>query len=162
MQDVYKTIGRVAGSDVTVLLRGESGTGKELVARAIHHYSRRAGRAVRRGVLRGHSRRRCSNRELFGHERGAFTDAKERRLGKFELAHGGTLFLDEIGDMPLELQTQAAARAAGADDRAPGRPRDRSAIDVRVLAATNRDLEAADARRDSSARTSTTGSTSSP
>jgi two-component system nitrogen regulation response regulator GlnG len=103
MQDVYKTIGRIAGSDVTVLLRGESGTGKELVARAIHHYSRRAGRpfvAVSAAAI-PHT---LLESEMFGHERGAFTDAKERRLGKFELAHGGTLYLDEIGDMPLDLQ----------------------------------------------------------
>ena len=82
MQDVYKTIGRVAGSDVTVLLRGESGTGKELVARAIHHYSRRAGRpfvAVSCAAIPG----TLLESEMFGHERGAFTDAKERRLGKF-------------------------------------------------------------------------------
>jgi two-component system, NtrC family, nitrogen regulation response regulator GlnG len=139
MQDVYKTIGRIAATDVTVLLRGESGTGKELVARAIHHYSRRAGRpfvavscaAIPAPLLES---------ELFGHERGAFTDAKERKLGKMELAHGGTLFLDEIGDMPVELQTKllralqerAIERVGGAD---PIR------IDVRVLAATNRDLE---------------------
>jgi two-component system nitrogen regulation response regulator GlnG len=107
MQDVYKTIGRIAGTDVTVLLRGESGTGKELVARAVHHYSRRAGRpfvAVSCAAIPG----TLLESEMFGHERGAFTDAKERRLGKFELAHGGTLYLDEIGDMP--------------HDRAAGRP----------------------------------------
>src|SRR2546428_9052929 len=99
MQDVYKIIGRVAASDVTVLLRGESGTGKELVASAIHHYSGRAGRpfvavscaAIPTTLLES---------EMFGHERGAFTDAKERRLGKLELAHGRTLYLDEIGDIP--------------------------------------------------------------
>ena len=93
MQEVYKTIGRIAASDVTVLLRGESGTGKELVARAIHHYSRRAGRpfvAVSSAAIPG----TLLESELFGHERGAFTDAKERKLGKLELAHGGTLFLD--------------------------------------------------------------------
>src|SRR4029434_2341575 len=103
--DVYKTIGRVAGSDVTVLLRGESGTGKELVASAIHHYSRRAGRpfvAVSCAAIP--STRLYA--EVCGHARGAVTDAKERRLGKLELAHGGTLYLDEIGDMPLELQTK--------------------------------------------------------
>src|SRR5207245_9072081 len=97
MQDVYKTIGRVAASDVTVLLRGESGTGKELVASAIHHYSRRAGRpfvavscaAIPTTLLEP---------AMFGHERGAFTDAKERRLGKLELAHGGRLSLYVIGE----------------------------------------------------------------
>ncbi|HEY3068041.1 MAG TPA: sigma-54 dependent transcriptional regulator [Methylomirabilota bacterium] len=139
MQDVYKTIGRIAATDVTVLLRGESGTGKELVARAIHHYSRRAGRpfvAVSCAAIPA----TLLESELFGHERGAFTDAKERKLGKMELAHGGTLFLDEIGDMPVELQTKllralqerTIERVGGAD---PVR------TDVRVLAATNRDLE---------------------
>ncbi|MBI4247743.1 MAG: sigma-54-dependent Fis family transcriptional regulator [Candidatus Rokubacteria bacterium] len=140
MQDVYKTIGRVAGSDVTVLLLGESGTGKELVARAIHHYSRRSGRpfvavscaAIPVTLLES---------EMFGHERGAFTDAKERRLGRFELAHGGTLYLDEIGDMPLELQAKLLrALQERTIERVGGQESIR--IDVRVLAATHRDLEA--------------------
>src|SRR3989304_626741 len=94
IQEVYKTIGRIAASDVTVLLRGESGTGKELVARAIHHYSRPAGRpfvAVSGAAVPGP----LLESEMFGHERGAFTDAKERKLGRLELAHGGTLYLDE-------------------------------------------------------------------
>jgi two-component system nitrogen regulation response regulator GlnG len=140
MQDVYKTIGRIAGTDVTVLLRGESGTGKELVARAIHHYSRRAGRpfvAVSCAAIPG----TLLESEMFGHERGAFTDAKERRLGKFELAHGGTLYLDEIGDMPLELQTKLLrALQERTIERLGGHEPIR--IDVRVLAATNRELEA--------------------
>jgi two-component system nitrogen regulation response regulator GlnG len=139
MQDVYKTIGRIAGTDVTVLLRGESGTGKELVARAIHHYSRRAGRpfvAVSCAAIPG----TLLESEMFGHERGAFTDAKERRLGKFELAHGGTLYLDEIGDMPLELQTKLLrALQERTIERLGGHESIR--IDVRVLAATNRELE---------------------
>src|SRR5207245_1771194 len=140
MQDVYKTIGRIAGTDVTVLLRGESGTGKELVARAIHHYSRRAGRpfvAVSAAAI-PHT---LLESEMFGHERGAFTDAKERRLGKFELAHGGTLYLDEIGDMPLDLQAKLLrALQERTIERLGGQEPIR--IDVRVLAATNRDLEA--------------------
>jgi two-component system nitrogen regulation response regulator GlnG len=140
MQDVYKTIGRIAGSDVTVLLRGESGTGKELVARAIHHYSRRAGRpfvAVSCAAIPG----TLLESELFGHERGAFTDAKERKLGKLELAHGGTFYLDEIGDMPLELQAKLLrALQERAIERVGGQELIR--VDVRVLAATNRDLEA--------------------
>jgi two-component system nitrogen regulation response regulator GlnG len=140
MQEVYKTIGRVASSDVTVLLRGESGTGKELVARAIHHYSRRAGRpfiAVSAAAIPS----TLLESELFGHERGAFTDAKERRLGKLELAHGGTLFLDEIGDMPVDLQTKLLrALQERTIERVGGQESIR--IDVRVLAATNRDLEA--------------------
>ncbi|OLC15754.1 MAG: two-component system response regulator [Candidatus Rokubacteria bacterium 13_1_40CM_69_27] len=140
MQEVYKTIGRIAGTDVTVLLRGESGTGKELVARAIHHYSRRSGRpfvAVSCAAIPG----TLLESEMFGHERGAFTDAKERRLGKFEMAHGGTLYLDEIGDMPLELQAkllralqERTIERVGGHEPIP--------VDVRVLAATNRDLEA--------------------
>src|SRR5437016_6410791 len=140
MQEVYKTIGRIASSDVTVLLRGESGTGKELVARAIHHYSRRAGRpfvavscaAIPAPLLES---------ELFGHERGAFTDAKERKLGKFELAHGGTMFLDEVGDMPPELQTKLLrALQERSFERVGGQEPIR--VDVRILAATNRELEA--------------------
>jgi two-component system nitrogen regulation response regulator GlnG len=140
MQEVYKTIGRVAASDVTVLLRGESGTGKELVASAIHHYSRRAGRpfvAVSCAAIPA----TLLESEMFGHERGAFTDAKERRLGKLELAHGGTLYLDEIGDMPVELQTKLLrALQERTIERLGGQESIR--IDVRVLAATNRDLEA--------------------
>ncbi|MGH7309108.1 MAG: sigma-54-dependent transcriptional regulator [Candidatus Rokuibacteriota bacterium] len=139
MQDVYKSIGRIAGTDVTVLLRGESGTGKELVARAVHHYSRRSGRpfvavscaAIPLTLLES---------EMFGHERGSFTDAKERRLGKVELAHGGTLYLDEIGDMPLELQSKLLR---GLQEKVIERVGGREPIpvDVRVLAATHRDLE---------------------
>src|SRR3989475_2056301 len=140
MQDVYKTIGRIAGTDVSVLLRGESGTGKELVARAIHHYSRRAGRpfvAVSAAAIPS----TLLESEMFGHERGAFTDAKDRRLGKFELAHGGTLYLDEIGDMPVDLQTKLLrALQERTIERVGGH--ESIAIDVRVLAATNRDLEA--------------------
>jgi two-component system nitrogen regulation response regulator GlnG len=139
MQEVYKTIGRIAASDVTVLLRGESGTGKELVARAIHHYSRRAGRpfvAVSAAAIPGP----LLESELFGHERGAFTDAKERKLGRLELAHGGTLFLDEIGDMPADLQTKLLrALQERTIERVGGHEPIR--VDVRVLAATNRDLE---------------------
>jgi two-component system nitrogen regulation response regulator GlnG len=140
MQDVYKTIGRIAGSDVTVLLRGDSGTGKELVARAIHHYSRRAGRpfvAVSCAAIPA----TLLESELFGHERGAFTDAKERKLGKLELAHGGTFYLDEVGDMPVELQAKLLrALQERTIERIGGQEPIR--IDVRVLAATNRDLEA--------------------
>ncbi len=140
MQDVYKTIGRIAATDVTVLLRGESGTGKELVARAIHHYSRRSGRpfvAISCAAIPGP----LLESEMFGHERGAFTDARERKLGKFELAHGGTLYLDEIGDMPVELQSKLLrALQERSIERVGGH--EPIAVDVRVLAATNRDLEA--------------------
>src|SRR5207245_9636428 len=97
--------GRPASSDVTGPLRGEAGAGKELVAGAGHRYSRRAGGpfvAVSGAAIPA----TLLESEMFGHERGAFTDAKERKLGKLELAHGGTLYLDEIGDMPVELQTK--------------------------------------------------------
>jgi two-component system, NtrC family, nitrogen regulation response regulator GlnG len=141
MQDLYKAIGRIAGSDVTVLIRGESGTGKELVARAIHHYSRRSGRAFV-AVSCAAIPATLLESEMFGHERGAFTDAKERRLGKFELAQGGTLYLDEIGDMPVELQTKLLrALQERTIERVGGHESIR--IDVRVIAATNRDLETA-------------------
>ena len=103
MQEIYKLIGRLVNNDANVLICGESGTGKELVARAIHFKSERWRApfvavncsAIPHGLLES---------ELFGHERGAFTGATERRAGKFELSGRGTLFLDEIGDMPLELQ----------------------------------------------------------
>jgi len=140
MQAVYKTIGRIAGTDVTVLLQGESGTGKEVVARAIHHYSRRAGKpfvavscaAIPAALLES---------ELFGHERGAFTDAHQRRLGKFELAQGGTLYLDEVGDLHPELQPKLLRVLQEREfERVGGETPIR--VDVRVVAATNRDLEA--------------------
>ncbi len=141
MQEVYKAIGRIAGSDVSVLIRGESGTGKELVARAIHLYSRRSGRAFV-AVSCAAIPATLLESEMFGHERGAFTDAKERRLGKFELAQGGTLYLDEIGDMPVELQTKLLrALQERTIERVGGHESLR--IDVRVIAATNRDLDAA-------------------
>jgi two-component system nitrogen regulation response regulator GlnG len=140
MQEVYKTIGRIAGTDVTVLLRGESGTGKEVVARAIHHYSRRAGKPFV-GVSCAAIPAALLESELFGHERGAFTDAHQRRLGRFELAHGGTLYLDEVGDLGAELQPKLLRalqerylERIGGGEAVP--------VDVRVVAATNRDLEA--------------------
>jgi two-component system nitrogen regulation response regulator GlnG len=140
MQEVYKTIGRVAASDVSVLLRGESGTGKEVVARALHHYSRRAGRPFV-GISAAAIPATLLESELFGHEKGAFTDAKERRLGKLELAHGGTVFFDEIGDMPPELQVKLLrALQERTFERVGGHELIR--MDVRVLAATHRDLEA--------------------
>ncbi|HET7875075.1 MAG TPA: sigma-54 dependent transcriptional regulator [Methylomirabilota bacterium] len=140
MQEVYKAIGRVAASDVSVLLRGESGTGKEVVARALHHYSRRAGRpfvAISAAAIPS----TLLESELFGHEKGAFTDAKERKLGKLELAHGGSVFFDEIGDMPPELQVKLLrALQERAFERVGGHELIR--MEVRVLAATHRDLEA--------------------
>lgn len=141
MREVYKAIGRVASRNVTVLIRGETGTGKELVARVICQHSQRADRpflaincaAIPETLLES---------ELFGHEKGAFTGADRLRIGKFEQCTGGTLFLDEIGEMPLALQSkilrvlqEQQVQRVGGDVALP--------IDVRVIAATNRDLEKA-------------------
>jgi two-component system nitrogen regulation response regulator GlnG len=139
MQEVYKAVGRVAGQSVTVLILGESGTGKELVARAIYQHSKRAAQpflaincaAIPEPLLES---------ELFGHEKGAFTGADRKRIGKFEQCHGGTLFLDEIGEMsPLTqakilrlVQEQRFERLGGAET---------VQTDVRLIAATNADLE---------------------
>lgn len=139
MQEVYKAIGRVAPQDVTVLILGESGTGKELVARAIYHYSNRAKgpflaincAAIPETLLES---------ELFGHEKGAFTGADRKRIGKFEQATGGTLFLDEIGDMTPLTQTKILRVLQGQEfERVGGNEPIKT--DVRVIAATNRDLE---------------------
>src|SRR5262249_30618906 len=134
----YKAIGRVADRDVPVLITGESGTGKELVARALYHHSSRAPNpflalncaAIPENLLES---------ELFGHEKGAFTGADRRRIGRFERCNGGTLFLDEIGDMPPALQAkllrvlqeQAFERVGGGET---------IRTDVRVIAATHRNL----------------------
>jgi two-component system nitrogen regulation response regulator GlnG len=139
MQEVYKAIGRVASRDVTVLILGESGTGKELIARALFHHSARTTApflaincaAIPEALLES---------ELFGHERGAFTGAERRRIGKFEQCHGGTLFLDEIGDMSAAtqakvlrlLQEQRFERLGGNET---------IQTDVRLIAASNKDLE---------------------
>ena len=141
MQAIYKEIGRVAATPVTVLIRGATGTGKELIARAIYQHSDRAQKpfiavncaAIPETLLES---------ELFGHERGSFTGAQSRRIGRFEQAHGGTLFLDEIGDLNANtqakllrvLQERAFQRLGGSETLT---------VDVRVLAATHRDLEAA-------------------
>jgi len=141
MQEVYKAIGRVAPTDATVLIRGESGTGKELVARAIYHHSMRAERpflvincvAIPETLLES---------ELFGYEKGAFTGAVSRRVGKVEQAHHGTLFLDEIGDMPINIQAKVLRLLQERSiERLGGR--NPIPVDVRLIAATNRDLEAA-------------------
>jgi DNA-binding NtrC family response regulator len=141
MQSIYKEIGRVAAKPVSVLIRGETGTGKELIARAIYQHSARANApfvaincaAIPENLLES---------ELFGHERGAFTGAESRRIGRFEQADQGTIFLDEIGDMTLGtqvklmrvLQERCLQRVGGKED---------IPVDVRVIAATHRDLEAA-------------------
>lgn len=141
MRRVFSVIERVADTDVTVLVRGESGTGKELVANALHYRSARRSKPLVRMNCAALSRELVES-ELFGHERGAFTGAHARREGKFEAAHGGTLFLDEVGDMPLETQAKLLrAIQEKAFERVGGNHEIK--IDVRVVAATNQDLEAA-------------------
>ncbi len=138
MQEIYKILGRIAGSDITTLITGESGTGKELVARAIHINSQRLGKpfialncaAIPHELL---------ETELFGHERGAFTGAIERRTGKFEQADGGTLFLDEIGDMPLELQAKLLRVLQEKEITRTGGNKTLK-VDVRIIAATNQNI----------------------
>ncbi len=141
MQEVYKSIGRVAPTDATVLLRGESGTGKELVARAIYQHSLRSEKpflvincvAIPETLLES---------ELFGYEKGAFTGAINRKVGKIEQAHGGTIFLDEIGDMPFSIQAKILRLLQERSiERLGGR--ETIPVDVRIVAATNRDLEGA-------------------
>jgi two-component system nitrogen regulation response regulator GlnG len=138
MQDVYRMITRVLRNDLTVLILGESGTGKELVAEAIHELgSRKTGPFV--AVNTAAIPRELIESELFGHEKGAFTGAVNRTAGKFEQAQGGTLFLGEIGDMPPDAQTRLLrALQSGRIRRVGGR--EEMAVDVRIIAATNRDL----------------------
>ena len=140
MQKLKAAIGRVANTDATVLVHGESGTGKELVARAIHEQSPRSGRpfiAVHCAALA----ETLLESELFGHEKGAFTGAIRRKLGRFELADGGTLFLDEVGEIPMSMQAkllrvlqQKELQRVGGEDTV--------SVDVRVISATHRDLKA--------------------
>ncbi|REK09068.1 MAG: sigma-54-dependent Fis family transcriptional regulator [Planctomycetota bacterium] len=138
MQRVFKAIGRVAAQDVTVLVQGESGTGKELVARALYHHSQRADKpflaincaAIPETLLES---------EFFGHEKGSFTGAESRRIGKFEQCNGGTIFLDEIGDMPPLLQSKILRLLEDQQfERVGGN--ETIQTDVRIIAATNRDL----------------------
>jgi len=145
MQNVFKLIGQLAGSDATALITGESGTGKELVARAIYHHSRRNGRsflaincaAIPENLLES---------ELFGHEKGAFTGANSQRIGKFEQCDQGTIFLDEIGDMTPATQTKILrVLQSGTFERVGGNTAIQ--VDVRVIAATNKPLEQAVAAR---------------
>lgn len=141
MQAIYKEIGRIAATPVTVLIRGDTGTGKELIARAIYQHSDRSAApfiaincaAIPEALLES---------ELFGHERGSFTGADARRIGRFEQANGGTIFLDEIGDMDTNLQAkllrvlqEKSIQRVGGKESVP--------VDVRIIAATHRDLEAA-------------------
>ena len=141
MQDVYKSIGRVSPTDATVLIRGDSGTGKELVARAIYQHSLRADKpflvincvAIPENLLES---------ELFGYEKGAFTGASHRRVGKIEQANHGTVLLDEIGDMPASIQAKILRLLQEKSiERLGGR--ETIPVDVRIIAATNRDLESA-------------------
>jgi two-component system, NtrC family, nitrogen regulation response regulator GlnG len=138
MQDVYRVIARVVATDLTVLITGESGTGKELVARAVHQLgARRTGPFVALNMAA--IPRELIEAELFGHERGAFTGAVGRGTGRFEQAAGGTLFLDEIGDMPVEAQTRLLRVLQEGEYTSVGGMRAIRA-DVRIVAATNRDL----------------------
>ena len=140
MQEVLSLVRRVAASDATVLIRGESGTGKELIAKAIHYASRRAeGPLVR--VNCAALPETLLESELFGHEKGAFTGAQATRRGRFELAHGGSLFLDEIGDLPPHLQVKLLRVLQEREIERVGSSRP-IPVDVRLLAATHRDLEA--------------------
>jgi two-component system nitrogen regulation response regulator GlnG len=145
MQNVFKLIGQLAGSDATALITGESGTGKELIARAIYHHSQRSTKpflaincaAIPENLLES---------ELFGHERGAFTGATQQRIGKFEQCNGGTLFLDEIGDMTPATQTKILrVLQSGTFERVGGNQPVR--VDVRIIAATNKPLEQAVAEK---------------
>jgi len=141
MQEVFRAVGRLASSQINVLITGETGVGKELVARALHAHSPRAARpfiAVNTAAIP----KDLMESEFFGHERGAFTGAQTQRKGRFEQADGGTLFLDEIGDMPHDLQTRLLrVLSDGEFYRVGGTGAIR--VDVRVIAATHQDLEAA-------------------
>jgi two-component system nitrogen regulation response regulator GlnG len=138
MQEVFRSIGRLARSSMTVLITGESGTGKELVARALHQHGPRANKpfvALNTSAIASE----LLESELFGHERGAFTGADARRIGRFEQADGGTLFLDEIGDMSSALQTRLLRVLAESEFYRVGGQTSVN-VDVRVIAATNQDL----------------------
>lgn len=138
MQEVFRSIGRLARSSMTVLITGESGTGKELVARALHQHSPRSAKpfvALNTSAIASE----LLESELFGHEKGAFTGADARRVGRFEQANGGTLFLDEIGDMSPALQTRLLRVLAESEFYRVGGQSSIN-VDVRVIAATNKDL----------------------
>ncbi|MHB0959490.1 MAG: sigma-54-dependent transcriptional regulator [Pirellulaceae bacterium] len=139
MQEVYKAIGRVAPQDVNVLILGESGTGKEMVARAIYQHSQRS-KAPLLAINCAALPETLLESELFGHERGSFTGADRRRIGKFEQVHGGTLFLDEIGDMTAATQSKVLRLLQDGTFERVG-SNETMRVDVRVIAATNRNLE---------------------
>jgi two-component system, NtrC family, nitrogen regulation response regulator GlnG len=138
MQEIYRIIARLTGTDLTVMISGESGTGKELVAKAIHDFGKRRGGpfvAVNMAAIP----RELIESELFGHEKGAFTGASARKVGRFEQAEGGTLFLDEIGDMPLDAQTRLLRVLQSGEFMAVG-GRTPIRAHLRIVAATHRDL----------------------
>ncbi|MBL8838441.1 MAG: nitrogen regulation protein NR(I) [Alphaproteobacteria bacterium] len=138
MQEIYRVLARLMGTDLTVMITGESGTGKELVAKALHDYGkRRTGPFI--AINMAAIPRELIESELFGHEKGAFTGATNRYAGRFEQAQGGTLFLDEIGDMPLEAQTRLLRVLQEGEYTTVG-GRQRLRADVRIIAATHRDL----------------------
>jgi two-component system nitrogen regulation response regulator GlnG len=138
MQEIYRTLARLMATDLTVTITGESGTGKELVAKALHDYGkRRTGPFV--AINMAAIPRELIEAELFGHERGAFTGASARSIGRFEQAEGGTLFLDEIGDMPMEAQTRLLRVLQGGEYTTVG-GRIPIKTNVRIIAATNKDL----------------------
>src|SRR5438552_2741364 len=140
MREVYKAIGRVAAQNVPVLITGESGTGKELVARAVYQHGPRA-KAPFLALNCAAIPENLLESELFGHEKGAFTGADRRRIGKFEQCNGGTIFLDEVGDMPLTLQAKMLrVLQEQAFERVGGNETIRT--DVRIIAATHRDRKA--------------------
>jgi formate hydrogenlyase transcriptional activator len=139
MQRVFNMLSQVSSTNSTVLLMGETGTGKELIARSIHDSSRRSNKLMVK-VNCAALPPNLVESELFGHERGSFTGATERRMGKFELANHGTLFLDEVGEMPLEMQVKLLRAIQEREfERVGGR--DTIKVDVRLIAATNRDLQ---------------------
>ncbi len=139
MQELYKSIGRIAPQDVTVLILGESGTGKEMVARAIYQHSRRS-RAPFLAINCAAIPEPLLESELFGHERGAFTGADRRRIGKFEQADGGTIFMDEVGDMAPATQAKLLRLLQEEQfERIGGNATIHT--DIRLIAATNQDLE---------------------
>jgi transcriptional regulator with GAF, ATPase, and Fis domain len=143
---VLQQIEQVAETDATVLIMGESGTGKELIARAIHNISNRR----RKPLVKVNCAALPANlieSELFGHERGAFTGAMERKIGRFELAEGGTIFLDEIGELPVELQAKLLRVLQEGEFERLGNPKTMK-VNVRVIAATNRNLEMAIAKKE--------------
>src|ERR687893_1419527 len=138
MQEIYRALARLMPTDLTVMITGESGTGKELVARALHDYGkRRSGPFV--AVNMAAIPRELIESELFGHEKGAFTGATARSVGRFEQAEGGTLFLDEIGDMPLEAQTRLL-RVLQSGEFMPVGGHHPVRTNVRIIAASHRDL----------------------